>query len=284
MNRPLGSSPLPPTVLHDIPLGGEARTLVRRGGSQAAEAHPPAASSSGKQSSVGSLLDPQDEGYQAGLKQGHQDGFTEGLEWGKKQGLEAGLAEGREAGAQEALRQIQSDREAVKLRIERLDQMLDAMPDQLKEQIAARLSSSEGDMVALCYTVVCRLLGDNWLGRDAVVHAVRQAVEQCCGSGSHSALAGLMSIHVHPRDLELLSGDPELAAWFKRQGAGDAAGRIPWVPDEQVRLGGCIVHSKHGSLDARFETQLAALHEIFSKGREGATSPGQSLGHEGEPA
>jgi flagellar assembly protein FliH len=73
-----------------------------------------------------------------------------------------------------------------------------------------------------------------------------------------------LAIHIHPGDLEMLRADATLSEWLKRHGSGP----IQWRADETVRLGGCVVHTDRGSLDARLETQLWALHEILLAGRE----------------
>lgn len=278
-------SPLLPAVLHGIELAGEPRALVRHRDSNGKQALP-AATAAKEAGHPGQGDDPQppprptmtahDGGYQVGFMKGHQ----EGLEQGETQGLEMGIAKGKAESAQEILRQSQAAREAIALRIERLDQMLATLPTLFRDQITASLADSEDDMIALCHTVICRFLGDKLLSREAVVHAVRQAVEQCCGSGTHSALAGLMAIHVHANDLKLLREDDALLNWFQQNGAENPKDGVTWVPDEQVHLGGCVVHSDQGSLDARIETQLEALHDILMLGRtarvataEGAPSP-----------
>ena len=155
-------------------------------------------------------------------------------------------------------------------RIERLDLLMKSLPGQLHTQIAARIEAAEEDMIALCYTVVCRLLGDKSLRRDRVVNGVRQAIEQCCKTGSYASLSGLLGIHVHPKDLELLESDTEFSLWL----AQHRSGSIPWMTDDQIGLGGCIVRTTQGSLDARLETQFHALrNQILETYQPEALSP-----------
>ena len=77
-------------------------------------------------------------------------------------------------------------------------------------------------------------------------------------------------VHLHPDDLDALS----------REDRGSDDGAWQWVGDSSVQLGGVILRSPEGSLDARLETQLAALREaLLAVRRERRALPGN-----GEPA
>jgi len=285
--------PLPAAVLHDVTLQIEPRTLIGRGVktqvlpaaakspglvlpqhaegsrqsgsmSERGKDHAPSMDAPAHPQSLAltSSEEAQSQGYKAGFELGKAEGFREGLELGQKKGVAQGLTEGRELGTQEVLRQANASREAMAERIAHLDQLFKELPAQLAEQFKERLATAEDDMIALCYSVICKILGDKFLRRESVAQSVRQAIEQCCGSGHHSGLSGLLAVHINPRDLETLRRDPGLSTWLEQNGAGV----VPWVPDEVVELGGCIVRSNQGSLDARLETQLTALRELLSMG------------------
>ena len=64
-----------------------------------------------------------------------------------------------------------------------------------------------------------------------------------------------LAVHVHPSDAALLAAGRD----------GNEAWR--WVADDAVQLGGVILRSPEGSLDARLEIQLAALREALLKTR-----------------
>ncbi|MCA9601120.1 MAG: flagellar assembly protein FliH [Myxococcales bacterium] len=72
---------------------------------------------------------------------------------------------------------------------------------------------------------------------DAVLGVVRGALE-------HAGRATNVRVHVHPDDAPLLEA----------AGVGHAI-----TPDRTLQRGDCVVHSDLGSIDARIETQLAAL-------------------------
>jgi flagellar assembly protein FliH len=211
----------------------------------------------------------QDAAYQEGLEQGRKVGHEQGRELGYKAGLEQGLQEGKDKGFKESLRLEQQARDALAASIQRLDALTNAITSQCNEQMTVRMQASEEDMVALCLTVVCRFLGEKLVSRETIAQAVRQAIQKCCGSGTQSALSSLLAVHVNPADLAVLQENPELLEWLKRNGAGS----LPWIPDEQVRLGGCIVRSSQGSLDARLETQFEALREVLLQARSATLPP-----------
>ena len=71
--------------------------------------------------------------------------------------------------------------------------------------------------------------------------------------GSRTPLA----VHVHPDDFEWMSHTPpgRAVAW-------------EWVADPSIALGGVVLRSPQGSLDARLDTQMRALAEALLAQRE----------------
>jgi flagellar assembly protein FliH len=225
------------------------------------------------------------QGLQAGREAGFEAGLKEGRAAGHSAGMEQGLIEGREAGAQESLRLSAEAREAIAQRIDRLDQWLLELPRQLQRSLAQQLEEAEDDMVSLCHGVVCRILGEHAMAPAQIAAAVRRAIVECCGeSGRQRAGQRLVAVHVNPDDLALLEGDAEFAGWCERQGIAGMALRA----DALIELGGCIVHGSQGSLDARLETQLRALHAALRQERatradEPRFGPGEAAGEEARP-
>ena len=273
-----------PRVLRDLPQSAEPRSLGREVQPVTPSVEPRAKTLEPIRTTrvsvdpgpmvvpaVPSPVSHRDAGFEKGLEEGRRQGFEEGrekgFEAGRKAGLEEGIAQGRELGRELGLGEVKKsaerDQEAIRSRLQRLDQMLEGLPEQLESHRESRLRSAEDDLLAICYTAICKVIGDKLVQRDGVLHAVRHAVEQCCGSGSHSMLSGVMALHVNPKDLIILQSDPEFAEWFRQNGATS----VPWVTDEQVDPGGCLVRSSQGSLDARMETQLLALREVLLRER-----------------
>jgi flagellar biosynthesis/type III secretory pathway protein FliH len=108
---------------------------------------------------------------------------------------------------------------------------------------------------------LCRVFGEAATHRESAALSVRQALAEYCSVDVADTLAALLTVRVHPADAEHLQADLELAEAVRRHGVQ----RVTWVGDEQVVLGGCFVDSVHGRLDARLETQLAALTAMLSR-------------------
>jgi flagellar assembly protein FliH len=195
-------------------------------------------------------------------RRGYDAGFTRGVQEGREQGLAEGLAEGRAAGHQEVAREARAAADAATERLARLDALLSELPAQL----ARRLEEAEDDMVALCHAAVCRILGDALVTSDGVAQAVRQAVRDACSGRSVVGGDAALAIHVHPRELEALRTDERLAAWLDQAQA--VSGGLRWVGDDRVQVGGCLVSSGEGTLDARLEVQMAALRDLLVRHRE----------------
>lgn len=206
----------------------------------------------------------EDQAWQRAYAQGLAAGREEARQAGFDQGLQQGLAEGRVLGASEVQRGAEALRQATTRQVELLAQWADALKAQAAQHLAQRLAAAEDDMVALCHDAICRLLGEHALKPTAIEAAVRRGIEECCGA----SLKTLLAVHVHPDDLALLQADPTLAQWLATEGGTDVA----WRADGAVALGGCLVRSTHGQLDARLETQLAALTEAFQQQRHEGSS------------
>jgi flagellar assembly protein FliH len=187
------------------------------------------------------------------------------FEQGREEGRLQGIAEGREAGRAAVEREARATGEATAARLEKLDRLLAALPG----EIGRRLENAEDDMIALCHAAVCRILGEELLTPEGIAQHVRQAIREG-GPSAFGGGHGQLAIHVHPRDLAALESDPALAAWLRQHAT---SGAVQWAADERVRLGGCIIRSVEGSLDARLETQLAALGRLLEEKRASAAGP-----------
>jgi flagellar assembly protein FliH len=89
-----------------------------------------------------------------------------------------------------------------------------------------------------------------------VRHVLQQAVPL------HAAAS--LTLHVHPDDLAALKADPAFETWLARREAGSA---LRLAGDSSLRLGGVLLRSQHGSLDARMETQLQSLKSMLLQTR-----------------
>jgi flagellar assembly protein FliH len=206
-------------------------------------------------------------GHESGLHEGRSQGLAaasqEALQAGFEEGRQRGLAEGRAQAAEEAQRHLQALQQEAASRLQRIDALQAAWAQQLREQLAQRLVAAEDDMVALCHEVVCRLFGTAALDPRMAAQSVRASVATWLEATG--AEAAQLTVRVHPDDLAMLQADGELAAWLERQGLRG----VHWQPDAEVAWGGCVLRSPQGLLDARLETQFAAVHALMRERRDG---------------
>ena len=242
-------------VVQDLP---HALVRPRRAGGYQREPERPAGPT-GVAIERAPLVQPRsfDEGFAAGYLEGMSAGRSAQqveaealLEKSRAKALDEGRAEGLRRGkeeAAEAVRKLQtqlvSDAQAAfNERVERLDNVIRG----LSAQSARLAEDAEDDLVAMSFEIVCRILG----ARAATPIAVRGMVQHLLAQRSQVGLA----VHLHPEDLEQLRSE---------EGVLSEAPGWTWVPDAKVKLGGVMLRSPQGSLDARLEVQLEALRQTL---------------------
>lgn len=264
--------PSTPPVLRDAVVEGAARIVGRRQVPAASATVASALSRLAGQAAPAApatvvdeaaLRRARDDGWQAGRDEGRAEVLREGAHAGFEEGLRQGLVEGRSAGEAEINRRLAQAQEHAAERLQRLDALHAAWSTQLANQLAARLGAAEDDMVALCHGVICRILGDNLVTRVGAAQSMRAAIEEWIRASEQQSRSEAVVVHVHPADFDAMKSDEMLARWLVQQGLKG----VQWQAREDVRLGGCIVQSGEGDLDARLETQLEILRDQLQRGR-----------------
>lgn len=156
-----------------------------------------------------------------------------------------GYAAGHELGEADARRQLHSQ-------VERFQ----GLAAQMVQAKAGVLEDAEDSVVELAFTALCRILGEQAATREGV----RAMVAQCAIDARQREQVG---VRLHPDDFSLIGAD--------------AGQQLRCSPDAGVVLGGCIVDSSTGSLDARLETQLARLADTLLAVRAARRAPQESL-------
>jgi len=204
-----------------------------------------------------SLEQVEDEARRRGYDEGFAKGSVEGRTRGDEEARQlAALAAGKAAReledrAERMTRDLKQQAEAgYQARVQVLERLIAALPVKLE----ARLAAAEDDMLALCFEVICRTLGESVAQPEALRAQVAQATQRMRGRQ-------LVAIHMHPDDLAML-----------QRGQGPIEGLpggpdVQWIASTEVALGGCVLHAPEGGLDARFETQLAALRDTLLQTR-----------------
>ena len=250
----------PPNVLRDIPLHELPHALLRRG----VMSSPPAIVDSDMDASVPTeAVDLQDQERQRGHALGFETGMREGKAQGYKQGHELGYQQGTEKGYQDGLKQGKEQAQAAQdaARKEQAhfrdsSRRLEEILGGVSQEIALRLAESEDDMVALCFDVVCRIAGKELATAVGVRHHLLHALRDF-------KLRAALKVHMHPDDLALLQHEQlppdRIDVDLERMGHN----QVQWVPDTDIAMGGCVLRSSEGGLDARLQTQLESLRSVF---------------------
>lgn len=127
----------------------------------------------------------------------------------------------------------------------------------LDAERAALATGQEDMLVEIAFAAVCRVLGEQGATRSGIAGHVRSLLAQQAG--------GPVAVHLHPDDAELLAQHGGLGA------------QVQLCADPAVELGGCLLVSERGTLDARFEVQVAALRNALleARARRAADEGGQ---------
>jgi flagellar assembly protein FliH len=196
----------------------------------------------------------QRQGFEDGLAQGRAKAAEEARDAASRtdQALQKKLQD-LEAQAQKQMQDHQQkDQAALQSRLQRIDALLSALP----AQVRTRIDAAEDDLLALCFESVCRVLGSHAATAEGIRAQVAHARE-----GLHSR--ALVAVHLHPDDLATLRGAAGTSPDIGNDG-------VQWIADPAVALGGCILQSPQGGLDARLETQLRTLAQLLAQSRASA--------------
>lgn len=199
------------------------------------------------------------QGFEHGLAQGTQQGFDQGFEQGASEGRVSGEQEGRETGYAAGMQAARVDIEA---QIVDLRTRANALLEQLHTERTTLREAAESDIVELVFTAICRIAGEGAINRDGARAMIRHAIQQ-------ASPARVLRVRVHPDDLGWLSAAP-------------VGGDPEWVGDDAVTLGGCIVETDAGTLDARLEAQLRAVSTALGDVRK-ARAAGSLQVHQARP-
>jgi len=170
----------------------------------------------------------------------HEQALSKAFEQAKQKGFVQGMEEAKAMA-----------KKSVAEHVERLLDMMSSL-DKAKENF---LESAEDAVIEIAYTAVCRLMGESASSRNAIIGIVNQALAQA------SARSSLL-VRLNPQDIELIeqAGDSNDAAMIDQKAI--------WQADASIALGGCIVESDTGMLDARLEVQLDRLRQALLLARK----------------
>ena len=140
---------------------------------------------------------------------------------------------------------------------------MDKWNDALVEAWNARnsyLVKNEAVLVQLAMAVARKIVGDTAsIDSGAILHSAREAIRSARGEQK-------ITLRVRPEDESIMR---QQTIELKRSNSN--IGEIQVVADESITLGGCIVESPFGTIDAQFSTQLQSLERALLRGADGGS-------------
>lgn len=175
--------------------------------------------------------------------------FKEEAESARELGRQRGLQEGRLAGREEVKQSFAEEVSRIR-----------SVADKLRYVMESGIRGQEEIMASIAFEAVCKVLGEAAVTRDGILALVRQATAQTLGNER-------LVIRLHPGDLSTLQDAGGLDA------AAPSGASVSWASDQDIELGGCVVETDGGELDARLETQMERLSSLLTAvRRNGAIS------------
>lgn len=152
--------------------------------------------------------------------------------------------EGYVAGLKKAEQEVQKSIEARQVQLAELAGKLEEAKNVVYEK-------AEDEIVAFIYEMCCRLAVDHVMTIEAVTGTVRKYAAMFRESEE-------MVMRLHPQDLEAIQKIADLDV---------QPGSIRWQGDLSVKLGGLMVDTPSGTLDATLDTQFSRLRDVLLAAR-----------------
>jgi flagellar assembly protein FliH len=119
------------------------------------------------------------------------------------------------------------------------------------------LAANETVVVQLAMAVARKVVGETAnIDPTAVLQSAREAIRSVRGEQK-------LRLRVRPEDESIM-----LQQTIELKRANSEIGEIQVVADESITLGGCIVESPLGTIDAQFSTQLQSLERAILRGAD----------------
>ena len=157
----------------------------------------------------------------------------------EEKGYQEGLKQGREDGRQEVLKQFKDFYEQLKQESTRLD-----------EYVKREFSQLSDELINLAVQISERILRQKLkFDKESLKDIVTAALRQANGESQ-------VEIRVNPEDIKFLEEKKE-----ELLAVNGAIQKINLIPDGEIELGGCIVETDFGGIDATVSSQLEAIED-----------------------
>ena len=130
----------------------------------------------------------------------------------------------------------------------------------LREKV---LRESEGDLLKLSTLVAKKIILQEMRQDSQILVNIIAATVSCCSEQDK------ITIRLSPDDYKMVMAERQMLAGV----VGDES-RVAFAPDDSIKLGGCLVETPTGTVDARIEAQL---EEVYNRCMEERGIPQGSL-------
>jgi flagellar assembly protein FliH len=156
--------------------------------------------------------------------------------------------EGLAAGREEAGNRLDAE---YRQKLQSVQEILQTLSAELPKLVL----QAEDSIVETVYATVLRIVGDQLIEPKGIIALVKHVSAQLVRPEN-------FIVRLSPDDYELLTAGSGRISLSQ-----DESARLKVVPDERIELGGCILESATGSLDARLEIQLQRLKDVLLDSR-----------------
>jgi len=162
-----------------------------------------------------------------------------------RQGYEEGFGEGKARALSEYEQQIAQ---------------MQSLLDSVRMALVSGVQGSEDIAVEIVFAAICKIMGAQLATREGTVAVVQEAI-------THAGTRERVVVRVSPDDQILLND--VLSSVPARSGSP----QLEVIADERVALGGCLLETAGGSLDARLEAQLKQFCDSLLRARDEKKAP-----------
>ena len=166
---------------------------------------------------------------------------------GYRQGYDAGWSAGERDAVRETTERFEIERQAQRLALEEFMNSVEATSRRAWIEM-------EPEILSLVFEIAHKVLKmEVQLNREAAVEVVKNTLRRVADSTS-------LRIRVHADDLQTIRANrDELYSMV------DGTRKVEIVEDRRVGLGGCILETDAGTIDARIETQLEEIRKLLAQ-------------------
>ena len=175
----------------------------------------------------------------------------------RKQAFEEGYREGAAAASAQARTELAADREALdkgREALEREHEGLERLIGSVREALERGIDGAEDAMVEIAFAAACKVLGEAAATEEGVRGMVREAMREIRSREK-------VVVRISSADHERLAAEPARLQRLSEEL------KIELAADGRVALGGCLIETAGGTLDARLEVQLRQLVDTLVKVR-----------------